>query len=170
MHTLSVNVIVAETARAGGRIRYEYPDVFGETEFHYAQDVWTCWLGKLALSCTAWRQVLTVHGFLPHQVWRQVAALHAPDAASASFIVDAPFDPTTRVLLVECTPKVEYERTARTLRVSLLGHDRCDVYVRPHDGLILGASRAGKELVLSEVWLIDVEVTADAETRKPRPW
>lgn len=170
MQALSVNVIVAETARTGGRIRYEYPDVFGETEFHYSQDVWTCWLGKLALACTAWRQVLTVHGYLPHQVWQQVAALNAPDAASASFIIDVPFDPATRVLLVEGTPKVDYERAARTLRVSLLDHNRCDVYVRPHDGLILGASCVGKGLVLSEVWLIDVEITADAVTRKPTPW
>lgn len=163
--------ITDNLAATRGLIRYDYPDVFGETDYPYAQDTWTCWLGKLAISCTAWKQVLTVHGYLPHQAWRRVGGLHVPDVmANASFVIEESFDPA-RTLQVECEPTVECQPESRIVRACLLPHDRCDVFVRPHEGLVMGASRVGSDaLVLSEIVLVNVEALPVNGSGKPAPW
>ena len=151
---------IAVTSNRGvapGRCRYDTFCLWGETEHWYDQDAWLYTIDRLCFACTAWREVLTVDGYLPHTLWKQVDQVDLPETLEGQgFVIEERFEPGGRVASELSPYDVVWSPRQRIVHVRIACNNLAPkIYVSPHRGLLLGAAGSPNG-ILSDVIFADV--------------
>jgi hypothetical protein len=156
----------------GGRVLYEYPDIFGELPTEPEVQLAECWLGELGLLCDFSGLVLTIaQAYLPHQDWRADWSAGSPPSVvpGESFAIQHPFALTSFLLSLACRLETHVDLSAHSICTRIAGAPEASHCVEVHGGLLLGASVVEGRYYLNEVQCRRVVVNP-TEYRKPRPW
>ena len=149
---------IGQVKNVEGYCYYDGISIWSEHDAWYFQDVWRYLLDRLVFECTAWKEVMTVGGYLPHPTWKKVSHVDVPTPdPEQNFVVEEPFDEATRDGGEDCRYSVRYSGKQRLVNVCVDtesgGHE---VFVSPHRNLILGAHRRKEGLLLGSIYFLDV--------------
>lgn len=137
---------------------YDGISIWSEHDPWYFQDVWRYLLDRLVFGCTAWKEIMSVGGYLPHLTWKKVNHVNVPTPdPEQNFVVEEPFDKASRDGGEDCPYCVNYSPKQRLVKVSL--QTECEgqeVLVSPHRNLVLGARRRRSDLVLCSIYFLEV--------------
>lgn len=150
--------LVDNAGTALGSTSYDTYVISGETRHWYNQDKWQYVIDRMVFVCTAWKEILTVDGYLPHLRWRRVEKIDLPSIApNKGFVIEEPFDATGRTGGEALEYSTEWSPGQRIVHVRFGEQSKAEkVYISPHEGLLLGA-RLGPSLELSDLLFVDVE-------------
>lgn len=163
--------VVTEWPECEGYCEYVYPEIWGYSELTGGLGALSCWLGRLCMTCTAERQVVSISGYAPHQSWAKRDELQVPSIVPpSSFVISEMFDMQSRVSIADIEPTIECYPRQKAIRISLLQKCDVNVYVRPHMGLILGATKVDGYLKLAEFLVTDLRIGRPPAAEIGRPW
>lgn len=150
--------LVENAGTAPGSTCYDTYVISGETKHWYNQDKWQYVIDRMVLVCTAWKEILTVDGYLPHLRWRRVERIALPSIIpNKGFVIEEPFDAAGRTGGEAIDYSTEWSPEQRIVHVRLGNEaDLPKVYVSPHEGLILGARR-NAPYELADILFVGVE-------------
>ncbi len=145
------------TGLAPGRCEYVTQSIFCETQHWYNQNRCQYVIGQVTLTCTAWREILTVDAYLPREKWSRDDRIRIPDiVADTNFVIEERLDSGASDWGTALAYSTQWSPSQRLVHVRLgVSTTVGRVYVSPHRGLILGAC-VGQEMELSDLLFIDV--------------
>ncbi len=139
-----------------GSCKYDTYHLDSSSQDPYAHEKLFYYIDRYAVMCTAYRAVIEVDGYLPHNNWVWVPSIPAPTyEPNRNFVIEETFDESGRDAREDTPLIVQFSPEDRAVVIhvgSIEPHG--EVFVSPHTDLILGA--AGDPLQLREIHLRNV--------------
>jgi len=147
--------------RLRGYCWYAYPSLWIELEEPGLEGRMSRYfVEQFAIDLNERHEIISVGGYLPHQTWHKAHEITLPHARDAcTFEICEEFGHASRPGSVPLSMNVTCDFRASVVHIRLGGACASQLaHVRPHDALILGATRT-EPSILTDIYCLNVKMT-----------